>query len=388
MPGLDSYLVSLGVKGQDVVLSTMDKIRKEGKNLSKTKTAVSLAAKPSTSGGAASLAEKSASADTTIKSNAIKDQEKKDEQNKKFGEVAKKFGEGVKSFGAAAATLDPTATIQSFTTAVGTTLSGISVLGVSLGRLPEGIAALSNTTLSMAKNSVDMAKQSTLAYHQLADRNAATAHYGGNVKNSGQLSRAEMAGLVGAVSGSMGVVQEPLAAEISKLMSTKDTGALARVSAGDWESTGTNKGWILQQITNGMSGMPPSVKQAIQASLLSENSDIIQDYNSDAGQKSAQDNARRFSDRGEYQTAALYQGSLGDNGATKASITDMETGLNKMQLELEGVGLKFAGVITTMTNTIAGLPEEIEKTKKSLREFAQTMHIPAAALPSSLRAGQ
>ena len=34
---LDSYLVSLGVKGQNVVLSTMDKIRKKGEKLSKIK---------------------------------------------------------------------------------------------------------------------------------------------------------------------------------------------------------------------------------------------------------------------------------------------------------------------------------------------------------------
>lgn len=37
MPQLDNYLVTLGVKGQNVVLSQMDKIRKTGKALSKVK---------------------------------------------------------------------------------------------------------------------------------------------------------------------------------------------------------------------------------------------------------------------------------------------------------------------------------------------------------------
>ena len=48
MPQLDNYLVTLGVKGQNVVLSQMDKIQKKGRNLSKSKTVVDLAAKQAT----------------------------------------------------------------------------------------------------------------------------------------------------------------------------------------------------------------------------------------------------------------------------------------------------------------------------------------------------
>src|SRR4030043_151 len=43
---LDSYLVKVGVKGQEVVLSEMVKIRKKGDDLSKKKLAVELAGKP------------------------------------------------------------------------------------------------------------------------------------------------------------------------------------------------------------------------------------------------------------------------------------------------------------------------------------------------------
>ena len=45
MPQLDNYLVTLGMKGQNLVLSQMDKIRKSGKDLSKKKTVVDLVAK-------------------------------------------------------------------------------------------------------------------------------------------------------------------------------------------------------------------------------------------------------------------------------------------------------------------------------------------------------
>ena len=45
MPQLDKYLVTLEAKGQDLVLSQMDKIQKKGQSISKTKTVADLVAK-------------------------------------------------------------------------------------------------------------------------------------------------------------------------------------------------------------------------------------------------------------------------------------------------------------------------------------------------------
>ena len=187
-----------------------------------------------------------------------------------------RFGQGAQTIASSASGLDPTSLISGMTSALGTSLSGISVLGVSLGRIPEGIAAISNSMLSMAKNSVDMAKQSTAAYHALATRNAAAEHYGGRVTENSPMSRNERAVFIDAVSGSMGKIQAPLAEQINRLVGSKDTRALARAAAGDWESTGTDKGWMLGQVSSGFQGLPPSIKQKLQASLLKNFSGEIQ----------------------------------------------------------------------------------------------------------------
>lgn len=363
MGALDSYLVSIGIKGQDAVLTGMKKIRKEGEALSKAKIAANLAA-PTAPGNPAAPTT-GAPSPAPI---APKPTEEEKTGQKSFKDAAKDFKTGVKNFGNAAASLDPTSTIQAFSSAVGTSLSGISVLGVSLGRLPEGIAALSNTTLTMAKNAVDMAKQSTMAYHQLADRNAATAHYGGNL-GQGQLSNAERAAFAASLSGSVGVIGKPLAAEINKLMGSKDTGALARAAAGDWESTGTDKGWVLQQISNGMQGLPPSIKQSVNAALLRQNSGEIQDITGD--QYMAQKNAGRLSNMEEGQTASLYKSTLDGSGNTKQTIIDMTNSLNNMQDALMTAGLAFSTAITSTVTTIKEMPASIEKMRKAMDNFSK-----------------
>ena len=365
MGALDSYLVSIGIKGQDAVLTGMKKIRKEGEALSKAKIAANLAA-PTAPGNPATPTTGAPSPAPV----APKPTEEEKTGQKSLKDAAKDFKTGVKNFGNAASSLDPTSTIQAFSSAVGTSLSGISVLGVSLGRLPEGIAQLSNTTLSMAKNSVDMAKQVTSAYHQLADRNAATAHYGGNLEQ-GQMSNAELAAFASAISGSMGKIGKPLATEINKLIGSKDTGALARASAGDWESTGTDKGWVLQQIANGMQGLPPSIKQSVNAALLQQNSGEIQGMTPGGDQYQAQKNAGKLSNIDEGQTTSMYQSTLGKNGDTKQTIIDMTNSLNNMQDALMTAGLAFSTAITSTVNTIKELPASVDTMRKAMDDFSK-----------------
>lgn len=370
MAGLDSYLVSLGVKGQDVVLSTMDKIRKKGDTLTKKKTVIDFAATMSKNGAGALKSILKGVATLPFekkKTDEEKKAEKEKEQNNlKFSEGAKKFGEGVKNFAGAAATLDPTAVIQSVNSAIGTSLSGISILGVSLGRLPEGIAALSNSMLSMANNAVTMAKQSTAAYNQLAARNAAREFYGSNVQAGEQMSKNDIAMFVDAISGSMGKIQKPLADEINKLVSTKDTRALSRAAAGDWESTGTDKGWLLQQMANGMQGLPPSIKQKFNAALLQQNAGEIQGYTTT--QYGAQKNAATLANMEEAQTQKMYE-SAAPGGTLDPRLTKMMTSLNSMQLTLYDTGIGFAKAVGSAITAIQGIPAAVDSMTNALKEF-------------------
>lgn len=366
MPQLDNYLVTLGLKGQNIVLSTMDKIRKKGADLTKKKT-VTISAKTVPAKGAKAAPgkpeEMGPEKPIPIPGKPLPVPGKPiptpvpDEGNKRFTRAAEKFGDGVKNFASAASTLDPVATISSVTSALGTSLSGISVLGVSLGRLPEGIAAIANSTLSMAKNSIDMAKQAAAGYHQLMTRNAAASYYGGAVTEKSPLSRNERAMFIDMVSGSMGKIQKPLADEINKLIGKKDTRALARAGAGDWESTGTDKGWMLGQISNSFQGLPPSMKQKLQASLLKNYSGEIQEMV--PGQEKAQRSAATWANMEEDQTARL--------AAKAPQALGMASKFNDMQITLYNTGISFAATIDKTINKLSGLVVEIPKLTSALK---------------------
>jgi hypothetical protein len=366
MPSLDNYLVTLGVKGQNVVLAQMDKVQKKGKQISKSKSVIDLAGKVAKGGKSApeKAVEKESAENEKIKRSQKQNNEEEKKTTSKFREAVGRFGQGAQTIASSASSIDPTSAITGMTSALGTSLSGISVLGISLGRLPEGLASISNSMLTMAKNSVDMAKQATAAYHGLATRNAAAEHYGGKVSSGGVLSRNERAMFIDAVSGSMGKIQKPLADQINKLVGTKDTRSLARAAAGDWESTGTDKGWMLGQISGSFQGLPPSVKQKLQASLLKNFSGEIQGMGED--QANAQRNAADWANMDEKQTEDLYRTSITKGGRTNEDIKGIASKLNTMQVGMYGAGLSFAKTVNEVADAIGTLPKRIKDFRDSL----------------------
>ena len=395
MPQLDNYLVSLGLKGQKVVLSVMDKIQKKGKDLTKKKTTVPLAVKTVPDKDKKTAPEekpepgkrspgkpsekpafvpgkrspgKPSEKPAFVPGPSFSDQEK---TNKRFSAAVDKFHGGAKDIASAASSLDPAATISSVTSAVGTSLSGLSFATISLGRLPEGIAHMANAALSMAKNSVDMAKQATAAYHALASRNAAAEHYGGMV-GAGPMSRNERAMFIDVVSNSMGRIQKPLADEINKLVGTKDTRALARASAGDWESTGTDKGWMLGQLSSSFGGLPPSIRQKLQAELLKNYSGEIQEMKPGSEQDIAQRKARSFTDLEEDQTAALA--SRNTEGALEMTKT-----FNKLQLNMFDGGLKLVKTVNAIGDTFNDLISVTPKVVAGLNNLVNLLKDPSFA---------
>ena len=361
MPQLDNYLVTLGMKGQNVVLSVMDKIRKKSGELTKKKTVVTLATKTTTEKTAAKK-EPTEIKTGAVPVNALTEPDAA-KNNKKFRGAVDDFRSGARNFSGAAASLDPTATVAGITSALGTALSGISVLGVSLGRLPEGIAAIANNMLSMSKNSIDMAKQATAAYHGLATRNAAAETYGEKITKEGPLSRNERAMFIDAVSNSMGRIGKPLADEINKLVGQKDTRALARAGAGDWESTGTDKGWMLGQMSSSFAGLPPSIKQKLQAALLKNYSGEIQ--NMTPGQAAVQQGAATFANIEEDQTQRLYDKSA----ESASSVTGAIQKLNDLQVSLFTTGLQFTKSIDDAATALAELPATISKMHSTIKKF-------------------
>ncbi len=69
--------------------------------------------------------------------------------------------------------------VQSGISSIGKSFSNINVLGTSLGTLPEGVANIINSMVSMASGAVNLAKSSAATQYGLSNRNATTQHYGG-----------------------------------------------------------------------------------------------------------------------------------------------------------------------------------------------------------------
>lgn len=353
MSVLDDFLVTLGVKGQDIVLAQMDKIRKKGKDLSKSKTTVDLAAKGGRGAGKVTpgkIIDDQKSENEKIKntrrrktedaapSNGGQDNKGETENANKMSQAVKKFGRGADRFANAAATLSPTALIQSIA-------STLPFLGA---------------VASAAGGALESAKSSTFGAYELAKRNAAMKYYGGeqirgrSLRNQGALSNSEHAMFVAAVSGSMGKIQKPLADEINKLIGKKDTRALARAASGDWESTGTDKGWIASQMMSGTEGLPPSIRQKISAAMLKNFGGEIQGASGE--QRTRQGRAAYYENAQEKQTTRLADTAasatfVDATGKTVNSIMALNDALNDMQNAMVKGASKMVTAISFITDT-------------------------------------
>lgn len=371
MPGrtLEEYFVSLGIKGQNVVLSNIDKVKKKANDLSKTKAFLDFGKsnifKAMASGKSIAGMFGQVAKNQIYEKKLTPEEEKKkkeDEKNtRQFSNGAKQFGNATKNFANSAATFDPLTVVKSVTSSIGESLSGISILGNTLGNLPKGIAEVTNALVDMASGALQMAKQSAAAQYGIANRNETTTYYGGDKKEIGQsnLSNAQYSELIMQISGSYGKIQKPMQGILNELVKEKNTEALGRVASGNWQSTGTDKGWMLQQISNQTAGLPPSIAQAIQTSLLKSNKDLIQEKGSEKG---AQGINAGFENEAENQTARMFELTSGNYSSFK----EMNSNLNDMQLALVDIGVKFADTIVVATNALRSLPETIKKVNSAI----------------------
>ena len=363
MPQLDNYLVTLGMKGQNVVLSTMEKIRKKGGELTKKKKNVTLTTKFTAEHAAAKkeLAE-------AVKPGGERpggerpggerpggerpggerpggerpggERPAPDDSATKFTNSVKKFGRHTDRFANAAATLSPSSLIQ----AIASTLPFLGAAAAAAG------------------GALESAKSSTAGAYELSKRNSTVAHYGGDLvggrssRGQGFLSNNEHALFVSAISNSMGKIDKSLADALNKLVGTKDTRALARAAAGDWESTGTDKGWMASQIMSGAEGLPPSIRQKLSAAMLKNFGGEIQDATPE--QKTRQERAAYYENAQETQTTRLADTAASaqfENAAGKMvnSMMALNDALNDMQNAMvKGAG-KMVTAISFITDAVS-----------------------------------
>lgn len=379
MPQLDNYLVTLGMKGQDAVLSTMDKIRKKGKDVSK-KLTVPLSTKSTPAKGSKTAPEekptpgktpskrkvvpgKTTPEKTPPKEKPIPEKPAPGEtppaekSSGKFRKAVDKFDNSATSFAHTMSHLDPAHAIGSGLSA----MAKIAIVGIPF--------AIAEAGLNMATNMISMAKEHAAAQHGLIQRDAAAEYYGGGIKQISRVSNKEQAMLRMTISSSMGKVQKPLADAVNKLLSGKEsynTAALARVAAGNWASTGTDKGWMLQQLSDAFQGLPPSIAQKFQASLLKNyGAEEIQKTNEKMGESGAQRMNAAWQNRDEAQTAAIYKAMTssekGANGKTNIqNLFELNDKLKNLQVDMVSAGAAVATALNFVASQIKAMGTKIQ----------------------------
>ena len=261
-------------------------------------------------------------------------------------------------------------------------------------------AAAKIITTGMSKGP-EIGKTSSAEANYLNTRNAATLYYGGQHTETykdekgktksyqasnisqGLLSNAEMAQLTASVSGSFGRLQKPMTDVLSKYIKggTKDTGALAQAASGNWKSTGTDKGFFLQKLSDSFGDLPPSIAQKFQSRLLENYGSEVQ--NATGAQQGAQYNNAKWNKQEEDQSLGIYGAAkkrMDEMIALNARNLDAEMMLNKGTLMLSGSLEKAFTAVDTFNNAVVNhadvvikktleLGKQIENTTGSVIRF-------------------
>jgi len=359
---LEEYFVSLGIKGQNVVLKNIKDIKKKALDLSKLKPYLYMGQKKSFADISKNISMSNIAGQSiqTEPSAAEKKQDKiqKDNTNK-FVRGAGVVAGAMKTFATSAASLDPVATMQGMTNAMSKVAGGWEILGFSAGKTVEGLGELMNAGVGMASGAVNSAKQSAAATYGITQRDVTTAYYGGmGIKQTDKdgnyiMSRQEHSDLAMAVAGSYGKIQKPMIELLNTLIETKDTAALGRVASGNWASTGEDRGWILQQISNQTQGLPPSIAQAFQKSLLENNKDLIQNKEEGKYTEEGQRANAMWRNSDEDLQKNLYAVSVASEDTLK-NLINLNKSFNNITANLVSSGSSLAAVVNTMASAVNG----------------------------------
>lgn len=168
-------LVKFGVKDQNVVLSTIEKIKKGKKDLAKKATVSFAEIKAGQSSKAA--ASTGASKEKQLAEKQLLADKKEVTATERFTKAAGIAGSTLMGVARAAASLDPVAFIQGTLSAAGKAATAIPFLG----NVAQGALELAGISVGAAGGAVGSAKQSTPAALELEKRNAQSNLYGGEL---------------------------------------------------------------------------------------------------------------------------------------------------------------------------------------------------------------
>jgi hypothetical protein len=350
----EEWLVKMGVKGANVVLSQYKKIEDAKKKFATSKTG-QIGAKGfdafqrtlGTGGGLASILGKGAKALTQPreKSDAeqLADAKRKEAfESNRVVRAARATGEALKTLGQGAATLDPTAFLTGVASAAGAAFESIPFAG----GVAKGLKEATIMGLQAATGAVAASKASMSSVIDTNTKRGRNQFYGENVSfgtssgGSSRLSLAEKSSLIEGVSGRFGKIGKEFGATLTKALSGDkryDPQMLGQVASGNFSAIGTDKAWMQQQLANSFGNLPPTLAQKFQNALFKQ---ALPDIAEDKAQ-AARGSAAYFDDQERSQQQKVYE-VYGEN---YKQIVGLNNELNKLQIQLISAGAQLTGVV-------------------------------------------
>jgi hypothetical protein len=238
-------IIQVGVKGSDIVMSTLskanalkDKLTKPGK--------ISLSA----STGAASDLQK-----------------KQEEKENKFGDTAKTVGEGLKTVAQGMASLNPAQLMSGVAKASADALASIMPIG---GEAVKAVGEATGMIIQAGTGAMTAIKNAQSSAIDTMEKKGRQQFFGGGKIFGGgsNLSVSEQAQVLDSVTSKFGKVGDKFGASIKRLLdANKDVSQVSAVAGGNFNALGTDKGFFMNKIASQFSGLPPTLAQGLMSQL-------------------------------------------------------------------------------------------------------------------------
>lgn len=256
-------VLSLGIKGSELVLAQLNKIKKEKDKFAKP-AKVTLSAKADTT----QQKQQQTQQDTQTTSTQEKqDQKKDDDSKKKESDAYKDVAQSAKGAAAGLATLSAGSALKGITGL----FAAIPVVGMGISKAAEGIITAAENFRANVENAAKINFDTVQSKSRIGG--LIQGSQGENFTGRVDLDQNSQRQLAESLGEKFGIVQKPLQDAIKELYKNQGNKAVdaqqaAQLAQGQFSALGTDEGYFLQKISNSIGDLPPTMKQALTASLL------------------------------------------------------------------------------------------------------------------------
>jgi len=292
------------------------------------------------------------------------EQPEQQKEERRYVQGIRNASNELKGLANSASSLDPT----QFTTGVIDSMKGVTqkfasaipVFGGVISGMADYAGEMTKIGANMATNSLNAIKSAQNSAIDTLEKRGRIQYLGGRETIGQQYSLQEQSAIIEQVASKFGRFQNTaLAGTIKKLFeNAPDIQQATAIAAGDYKSLGTDKGYFLQQISDSLGNLPPSMGQEIQNQLLQQfvtpegkkelNTDLARDQRQTRAMLTTQDQNR------ELEVSKMSKNALSLNQT-----------LNQLNTDLTRAGAGLNSALDKMAKSVNVVISQISQPKKA-----------------------